>query len=372
MGAERQRSRKIIHIDMDCFYAAIECRDDPTLAGKPVGVGGSGHRGVLTTCNYEARRYGCRSAMPVFKALELCPHLVLRPVRFAQYRRESRRVRAICADYTEVIEPLSLDEAYLDVSDSPRYAWEVAREIRKRIREETGLTASAGVAPNKMLAKVASDWRKPDGQFAVLPEQVESFMRGLPLGRIPGVGPRAEELLEVHGIRTCGDLQRVELPELNRWFGAARARELWERCRGQDDRPVESHRERKSLSVERTYGRDLETVEACLGQLDSLLAELRADYEKLAGKPVFWKIFVKMKFAHFRQTTCEQRGDSLERAAFEKLCRKAFERSPHAVRLMGVGIRFPETAEGEQMQFRFPEDGVRVTGAERDPSTGSE
>ncbi|NBD37216.1 MAG: DNA polymerase IV, partial [Verrucomicrobia bacterium] len=172
--------RKILHIDMDCFYAAIECRDDASLRGRPVGVGGGGQRGVLSTCNYEARKYGCRSAMPLFKALELCPQLIVKPPRFEVYRRESRRIRAIFSRYTSQIEPLSLDEAFLDVTYQRRYAWEIAREIRQSIRGETGLTASAGVAPNKMLAKIASDWRKPDGQFAVLPDEVEAFMKDLP------------------------------------------------------------------------------------------------------------------------------------------------------------------------------------------------
>lgn len=354
MSGEGTSGRKILHIDMDCFYAAIECRDDPSIADQPVGVGGRERRGVLTTCNYEARKYGCRSAMPVYQALERCPHLVLRPVRFEVYRRESRRIRKIFGEYTDLVEPLSLDEAYLDVSGQRRYAWEVAREIRRRIREETGLTASAGVAPNKMLAKVASDWRKPDGQFAILPGQVDSFMKSLALRRIPGVGPRAEALLEEQGIHNCGELQAVSPGQLSQWFGAARALELWERCRGRDDRPVESQRERKSLSVERTYGHDLVSWESCVGQLDRLLAELREDYEKLSGTPPFRKVFVKLKFTNFRQTTCERRGDKLEREVFVELLRTAHGRSPHAVRLMGVGIRFPEAVEGEQLEFTFP------------------
>ncbi len=366
--------RKIIHIDMDCFYAAIECRDDPSVRGKPVGVGGSSRRGVLTTCNYEARKFGCRSAMPLFKALELCPQLIVKPTRFEVYRQESRRIRDIFHRYTEQIEPLSLDEAYLDVSHRERYAWEIAREIRQVIRTETELTASAGVASNKMLAKIASDWRKPDGQFAVLPEEVEAFMKDLPLRRIPGIGPRAESLLQEQGIRTCGELQQCEFSDLVRWFGGARAQEMHDRCRGMDDRPVEVSRERKSLSVERTYPRDLETLEACLTRLDPLLDELKNDYAKLRGSLSFTKVFVKCKFADFRQTTCEQAGTRLSRELFAPLLEKAFSRNPHAVRLLGVGVRFPDGKEETQLEFPFTgaEGGTSAASVPPDPSTESE
>lgn len=354
--------RKILHIDMDCFYAAIECRDDPSLRDKPVGVGGGGQRGVLSTCNYEARKFGCRSAMPLFKALELCPQLIVKPTRFEVYRRESRRIRDIFTRYTSLIEPLSLDEAFLDVTHQRRYAWEIAREIRQSIRRETGLTASAGVAPNKMLAKIASDWRKPDGQFAVLPDEVEVFMKGLPLRKIPGIGPRAENLFHEQGIRTCGDLQECAFPDLVRLVGASRAQEMHDRCRGIDDRPVEVSRERKSLSVERTYPRDMESVEACLARLDPLLDELEKDYSKLRKPLPFTKVFVKCKFADFRQTTCEQAGGRMERDLFEPLLRRAFARNPHAVRLLGVGVRFPESGEGAQLEFPF------TTSAEGSPA----
>lgn len=345
--------RKIIHIDMDCFYAAIECRDDPAVAGKPVGVGGHSQRGVLTTCNYEARRYGCRSAMPLFKALELCPHLVLKPVRFDVYRAESRKIRQIFRRYTELIEPLSLDEAYLDVSHDRRYAYGLARQIRREIEAETELTASAGIAPNKMLAKIASDWRKPNGQFAVLPEEVEGFMRTLPVRRIPGVGPRATEILMEKGITTCGELQGIPINELETWFGASRASELYARCRGEDDRPVEPHRERKSMSVERTFARDIDSVEGCLHELPGLLRELRTDLDGMKEPRPFKKIFVKLKFTNFQQTTREEAGCKLEESSFAGLIEAAFARSPHAVRLIGVGVRFPEPTDSKQMELFF-------------------
>ncbi|MGB0145030.1 MAG: DNA polymerase IV, partial [Akkermansiaceae bacterium] len=214
-------SRKIIHIDMDCFYAAIEVRDDPSLAGKPVGVGGSSGRGVLTTANYEARKYGCRSAMPVFKARQLCPEIILTPVRFDVYWAESEKIRSIFARYTELIQPLSLDEAYLDVSHRAESGAALAKEIRRAIFEKTGLTASAGIAPNKMLAKVASDWNKPDGQLEVRPQDVDGFMKGLRVEKLQGVGKKGRETLAKLGVESCGDLQRfskVEMAEkLGRW-----------------------------------------------------------------------------------------------------------------------------------------------------------
>ena len=345
--------RKIIHIDMDCFFAAIECRDDPSIADKPVGVGGESGRGVLTTCNYIARTFGCRSAMPVFKALELCPQLIIRPVRFEIYRRESARIRKIFARYTDLIEPLSLDEAYLDVSHQKRYAYEIAREIRRAILRETGLTASAGVAPNKMLAKIASDWRKPNGQFAILPQDIEAFMKDLPVRRIPGIGPRAEEVLATHGIETCGQMQQAGILDLEQWFGPSRAAELFARCRGEDDRPVEPPGLRKSMSVEHTFERDLPTLEACREQLPKLLEELSGDLEKHADGRAFNKVIIKLKFSNFQQTTRERPGIRLDVTIFEQLLESAFNRSPHAVRLIGVGVRFPEKLDEAQLELNL-------------------
>ncbi len=345
--------RKIIHVDMDYFYAAIECRDDPSIADKPVGVGGSSKRGVLTTCNYVARKFGCRSGMPVFKALELCPHMILKPVRFDAYRKESRIIRKIFHTYTELVEPLSLDEAYLDVTHHKRYAYDIAREIRAKIFSQTRLTASAGIAPNKMLAKIASDWKKPNGQFAILPDEVDSFMQSLPIRRIPGVGPRAEEIFRKHGITTCGELQEIPINELEHWLGTSRATELYARCRGEDDRPVEPVRERKSLSVERTFSMDISTVEGCWQQLPALLDELRKDLGKLQKPAPFSKVFVKLKFSNFQQTTKEESGVELNEQQVRKLMQEAFERSPHAVRLIGVGVRFAGSQDKAQMELKF-------------------
>ncbi len=255
--------RKIIHIDMDCFYAAIEERENPALRGKPVGVGGSERRGVLTTANYEARKYGCRSAMPVFKALELCPHLILVPVQFDLYRAVSSQIRSIFSRFTDLIEPLSLDEAYLDVSHLQTDGAAIAREIRAQIFEETRLTASAGIAPNKLIAKIASDWHKPNGQKQVREDEIPAFMAALPVGRIWGVGKKMREKLSALGIETCADLQALDQIELARRFGKWGI-ELWQLCRGIDDRPVSSDRTRKSVSSETTFRENIETLPALL------------------------------------------------------------------------------------------------------------
>ena len=242
---------------MDCFYAAIELRERPELVGHPVAVGGGSPRGVITTCNYEARAFGVRSAMPGFKARELCPDLIFLPVRFDLYRASSAAIRKILLNYTPLVEPLSLDEAFLDVSALGRYAWDIAKELRGRIFDETALTSSAGIAPNKMLAKIASDWRKPNGQFAIPPSKVEDFMRTLPVKKLWGIGPKGAERFASLGIETCGDLQKYSLTEMVQAFGRW-GRELYALCRGEDDRPVEPNRIRKSLSNECTYSQNLD------------------------------------------------------------------------------------------------------------------
>ncbi len=265
--------RKIIHLDMDCFYAAVEMREHPELAGRPIAVGGGSRRGVVNTANYEARKFGIHSAMPGFEAREQCPQLVFLPVRFDLYRAESAKMRAILREYTPLVEPLSLDEAYLDVTGLDRYAWDIAKEIRQRIFQETRLTGSAGIAPNKMLAKIASDWRKPNGEFAITPDQIEAFMRELPVRKIWGVGPKSAEKFERQGVKTCGDLQRFTLPELVRQHGKWGG-ELYQLCRGEDDRSVEPNRIRKSLSNECTFTDNLTTLDQCREELDKLIVEL--------------------------------------------------------------------------------------------------
>lgn len=341
-------ARKIIHVDMDCFYAAIEVRDDPSLKGKPVGVGGSSGRGVLTTANYEARKYGCRSAMPVFKARQLCPEIILTPVRFEVYREESAKIRAIFGRYTELIQPLSLDEAYLDVSHRGESGAALAQEIRRTIYEETGLTASAGIAPNKMIAKVASDWNKPDGQLEVKVGEVDGFMRGLRVGQLQGVGKKGRETLSKLGVETCGDLQRfskVELAgKLGRW-----GVELFERCRGRDEREVSVDRTRKSLSKERTFRENIDDLAWLMTVLHRLRAEVAEAVEKKAEQEIKSRV-VKLKFADFTQTTAEKAGGAMTREIYEELLRVAWERGKgKAVRLLGVGVKFEE--EEDQMDL---------------------
>lgn len=343
--------RKIIHIDMDCFYAAIEEREHPELRGRPLAVGGSSRRGVLTTANYEARKYGCRSAMPVFKALELCPKLVLMPVRFDLYRAESSWIRAIFARFTEKIEPLSLDEAYLDVSDLETNGAAVAREIRAQIREERGLTASAGIAPNKLLAKIASDWNKPDGQYEVTREGVDEFVAALPVGKLWGVGKKMRTKLAALGVETCADFQKFERIDLAKRFGKW-GLELWELCRGIDESPVETERIRKSLSSETTFTDNIETLPAMLPQLRGMVEGLAED---LAGKysdRVIRSLVVKLKFSDFEQTTAERAWPALEPAVFEELAAEAWRRGNNRpVRLVGAGVRFEDPKDSVQMEL---------------------
>ena len=332
---------KIIHLDMDCFYAAVEMREHPELAGQPIAVGGGARRGVVTTCNYEARKFGVHSAMPGFQAKERCPHLVFLPIRFDLYRAESVKIRRILRDHTPLVEPLSLDEAYLDVTGLDRYAWDIAKEIRKRIFDETHLTSSAGIAPNKMLAKIASDWRKPNGQFAITPDQIEAFMQDLPVRKIWGVGPKSAEKFERRGIRTCGDLQRFTLPELVQQHGKW-GNELYYLCRGQDDRAVEPNQIRKSLSNECTFSDNLTTLEECQQAMDTLVAELHEEARTKASNRQIYKAFVKVKFADFTRTTRECVSENPTREIYQSLLVEARQRSPQPIRLLGSGVRFAE------------------------------
>ncbi len=336
---------------MDCFYAAIEERENPALRGKPVGVSGSDRRSVLTTANYEARKYGCRSAMPVFKALALCPQLILVPVQFDLYRAVSSRIRAIFGRFTDLIEPLSLDEAYLDVSLLQSSGESIAREIRAQIFEETGLTASAGISSNKLIAKIASDWHKPNGQKHVTDEQIPAFMAALPVGRIWGVGRKMREKLTALGIETCGDLQQLDQIELSQRFGKWGI-ELWHLCRGIDDRPVTPDRTRKSVSSETTFSENIQILPALIPPMRGLLEGLMEDLAKSHADRVIRSLVVKMKFADFHRTTAERAGHLVDPAIFEELLTEAWKRGNNrAVRLLGVGVRFEDPREEEQMEF---------------------
>ncbi len=255
--------RKIIHVDMDAFYASVEQRDDPQLRGKPVVVAWRDNRSVVCAASYEARRFGVHSAMAAIRAERLCPEAIFVPPDFSRYRAASQLVRAIFQQHTDLIEPLSLDEAYLDVTENKSglpTATRVAKTIREQIREELRLTASAGVAPNKFLAKIASDWRKPDGLFVIQPEDVDTFLPQLPVGRIPGVGKVTEARLKQVGIRTVGDLQLLEFAALEGQFGRYGVR-LYELARGIDHSKVVPNRPTQSISAEDTFERDIPLVE---------------------------------------------------------------------------------------------------------------
>src|SRR2546430_7937670 len=342
--------RGIIHLDMDCFYAAIEVRDRPSLRGKPVGVGGArDRRGVLTTCNYEARKFGVRSAMPTFMALQRCPNLIVLHTRFDVYRLQAAGIRGILHRFASIMEPLSLDEAYLDVTEHPGPSGALAEMIRKTIFQTTKLTSAAGIGPNKLVAKIASEIRKPNGQFEVEPEEVPEFMKDLPVRKIWGIGEKSERKLEELGVKTCGQLQRFSRPELVDVFGKFGS-ELFDLCRGIDDRPVEPDRPRKSLSTEETFPTDLETLERCEERLAELFEELMADLAQKETDRRITKIFVKLKFADFTRTTAERAGLEPSLPAFRALLAEAFARTSKKVRLIGVGVRFAES-EPEELQL---------------------
>jgi DNA polymerase-4 len=341
------KSRAIIHLDMDCFYAAIEVRDRPSLRGKPVGVGGArDRRGVLTTCNYEARKFGVRSAMPTFMALQRCPDLIVLPTRFDVYRREAAVIREILHRFTSLVEPLSLDEAYLDVSEHPGAPAPLAQVIRGMIFRKTKLTSSAGIGPNKLIAKIASEMNKPNGQLEVTPEQVPEFMEKLPVRKIWGIGEKTERKLEELGVKTCGELQRFSRPKLVDLFGKFGI-ELHDLCRGIDQRPVEPDRPRKSLSTEETFTIDLTTLEQCEEKLEELFQEMMADLAQKEATRSVTKIFVKLKFNDFTRTTAERAGLTPNLPDFRGLLAEAFARTGKPVRLIGVGVRFAENSPAD-------------------------
>jgi DNA polymerase-4 len=353
----RERQRKIIHVDMDAFFAAVEVRDDPALRGRPVAVGGDpGRRGVVSTCSYEARRFGIRSGMPSAIAVRRCPDLVFLRPDFERYRAASRHLHAILEEITDRIEPLSIDEAFLDVTGAPS-ATRIAMALRERIRRELRLTASAGVAPNKFLAKVASDFRKPDGLVVVTPDQIDAFVGPLGVERIHGVGPVTAGRLEAQGLRTCADLQGLSKDDLLRRFGSFGGA-LYRLCRGIDERPVVTSWERKSLSVEETYVEDLPGMDECLGEIAPLHGQLVGRLERLAGpgEPArgIKTVFVKLKFQDFQVTTVQVSGDRPDPELLRSLCRKAWRRGRRPVRLVGVGVRFADANATRGGQLTLP------------------
>ena len=309
--------RKIIHVDMDAFYASVEQRDDPSLRGKPVIVGGRPNgRGVVAACSYEARAFGIRSAMPSAEAGRLCPHAYFVKPRFTAYKQASLQIQAVFREFTDLVEPLSLDEAYLDVSANELFggsAIRLAREIKSLILERTGLIASAGISYNKFLAKIASDQDKPDGLYCILPDHGEAFVATLPVGRIHGVGKVTEARMHDLGIETGADLRQWTLEELGREFGKSSQYFYW-LARGVDQRPVRASRTRKSIGSERTFGENIQTRSAMLEilqQLSDELMELQSEKSLSSGS-----MTVKVRFADFTTLT---RSHSLRRGRLDKL-----------------------------------------------------
>ncbi|MGB0361226.1 MAG: DNA polymerase IV [Endozoicomonas sp.] len=348
--------RKIIHIDFDAFYASIEIRDNPKLSGRPVAVGGAAdRRGVIATCNYEARRFGVHSAMASAQALRLCPDLEIIPPRFNVYRETSAVAYEIFRQYTDLIEPLSLDEAYLDVTGTNHCrgsATLVAEEIRSKIFHNLRVTVSAGVAPNKFLAKIASDWKKPNGIFVLTPEKIDDFIFELPVKKIHGVGKVTAEKLHKRGIKNCGQLRQYSILELSRWFGSF-GEHLWMLSRGQDDREVQTSRRRKSLSVEHTFDYDLTTLAEIFSECTPLLAELKTRFQRIENDYEIYKHFVKVKFSDFTQTTLEETPLSDEKNTsihFTEMLERAWERGKRPVRLLGVGVRLQDLKNQKLME----------------------
>ncbi len=329
---------------MDCFYAAIEVRDKPSLRGKPVAVGGKpGARGVLCTCNYEARKYGIHSAMPSSRAMRLCPHLIILPVNFDKYRTASKALHAIFQNYTDLVEPLSLDEAYLDVSTSPLHSGSatlIAQEIRQKIIESQNITASAGIAPNKMLAKIASDWNKPNGQYVITPARVASFIAELPIKKLYGVGKVTAEKLHAQNINTCADVQAYSLPELIALFGNW-GEHLHKMAHGIDEREIITEWERKSLSVENTYPEDFLPDQVPQNILSDIFSELNTRLDK-SDKSIshIKNIVVKIKFSDFTSTTAQMPFKTFTPLAFINLFYDRIRNESRPIRLIGFGVYF--------------------------------
>jgi DNA polymerase-4 len=349
--------RKIIHVDMDAFYASVEQRDDPQLRGKPVVVAWKGNRSVVCAASYEARKFGIRSAMPAGRAERLCPNATFIAPDFTRYRAVSRSVREIFNRHTDLIEPLSLDEAYLDVTENKSglpTATLVARTIRQQIRQELNLTASAGVAPNKFLAKLASDWRKPDGLFVIQPEDIDSFLLPLSVGHLPGVGKVTGDKLAKFGVQTVGDLRKSKLPLLEKHFGRYGFR-LHELARGIDDSAVVPDRLTKSISVEDTFEQDvlLAETEPMIRHLAEKLWSASPKESRLAHTVVLklktseFKILTRSHTPDFPPSSCGELTDIILKL------RERVELGPHErYRLVGVGLS--NFREGEQTAAQPP------------------
>ncbi len=358
-SAKAGRSRKIIHIDMDAFYASVEQRDSPELRGKPVAVGGSRERGVVAAASYEARKFGVHSAMPSITAKRKCPDLIFVKPRFDAYKAISLQIREIFAEYTPTIEPLSLDEAYLDVTENLKgiiSATQIAEEIRARIRAETGLTASAGVSYNKFLAKLASDHRKPDGLFVITPKMGPEFVETLPVRKFHGVGPATAKKMARLGIETGLDLRAQTQTFLQQHFGKAGSHYYWV-ARGVDERPVRADRIRKSVGAENTFPADLFIYEAARDALQEIVDKVWTYCEGsgIRGRTVT----LKVKFANFQQITRSRTGQMQisTRNELEQLGNALLEPLfpvERGVRLLGVSLSSLAEESEREPEFSLP------------------
>lgn len=347
---------------MDSFYASVEIRDNPALKGRPVGIGSPIHkRGVLCTANYEARKYGVKAALPTMYALKLCPDLILVKPNFEKYRKVSLQIREIFKEYTDLIEPLSLDEAFLDVSNCKQCdgsATLIAKEIRDKIFETTKLTASAGIAPNKFLAKIASDWKKPNGQFVITPEEVSSFIFDLPVKKIFGVGKVTAEKLHGLGFETCGDIQKASLLELRSSLGST-GESLYKYSRGIDNREVRSSRERKSLSVEHTFSKDIKKIEEMVKKATLVFEELKSRLDKKdIQESKIKSVFVKIKFKDFKQTTVSDLNSNVNLNDYLVLMKKGLQRKDEPIRLLGLGVQLKTRKKESEFQTSFLKEGI--------------
>ncbi|HLE12246.1 MAG TPA: DNA polymerase IV [Bacteriovoracaceae bacterium] len=366
-------TRKIIHVDMDCFFAAVEMRDSPHLKNLPLAIGSPpGSRGVISTANYLARQYGVHSGMPSSTAYAKCKKLIFIPPNFDKYSAVTEQIHKVFYQYSDKIEPLSLDEAFIDVTGIDRClgsaTW-MAQEITRKIVKETGLTASAGIAPNKFLAKVGSDWNKPNGIFTIAPSDILSFMPKLTVDKIPGVGKVTSEKLNALGIKDCADLQKQDPNYLSAHFGSF-GKTLFDFAFGLDEREVVTDFVRKSLSVEETYPQDIRPVSELLSKMDQLKSELcrrlRSFKENDQPTSVPYKLFVKLKTFDFQTHTVETSFNSNDgnnlwhnfhfSPALSDLARNlletAYQRGQKAVRLLGIGVRLKEIPTGP-IQLRF-------------------
>jgi len=349
--------QKIIHIDADCFFAALELRDKPELRGQAVAVGGDpGRRGVIATCNYEARAFGVRSAMPSSRAKQLCPHLVILNSNMAKYRDASVQMHEIFSDYSSAIEPLSLDEAYLDVSSSSVVhgsATLIARDIRHRIKCELGITVSAGVSRLKFLSKIASDWYKPNGLTVVAPKDEIEFISRLSVKKLPGVGPVMRDRLALRGIYSCKDLQNCGLEDLILNYGAFGER-LFNMSRAVDPGVVKARAKRKCISVESTFETDLRSAAEIKMKLPLLMTRLKS---RAPDETSFASQFVKVKFDDFSQKTMESRiglsAQEFPEDNFLRMMLATWHQSKKPVRLLGVGLKVSEAHHFGQLMLPF-------------------